>query len=79
MKKNNENERSHNYPFDPERSPFTKFEERILPKIVWSSLIIALILAFVLAILGFNPLIAIIPLGLSFIFIILAEIYFMKK
>jgi len=77
MKNNNEN--SHNYPFDSTQSSFSQFEEIILPKIVWITFIIALILTLILLFLNFNPLFAMITLILWFIFSISAEMYLMRK
>ena len=77
--KKNDGEFIHNYPFDETHSPFSHFEEKILPKFVWITFIIALILTFVMIILGFNVLFVILPLGVWFIFLIIIESYLMKK
>ena len=79
MKKNIELDNGHNYPFDSTLSPFSHFEERILPKIVWILFIMTLIVTFGLFIMGINPLVAISPLGLWFIFLVITEVYLMKK
>jgi hypothetical protein len=77
--KKNDSKFIHNDPFNETHSPFSRFEEKILPKIVWISFIIAFILIFVLLILSINPILAILPLGLWFIFFIIAEAFVMKK
>ena len=72
MKKRSIDELSHNFPFDPDKSPYSRFEEKIFPKILIIGMVIIFIIiyAFILMHFGWRMLsILIIPIFFFVLFI----------
>ncbi len=54
MKKKNINEIGHNYPFDPDKSPFSKFEEKVFPKILFIGVLTSVVVLFIILLIYYN-------------------------